>query len=106
MNILITGGNGFIGSHLTECLLRKGHNVTIFDRNLPSRDDVDFRLGDIKDSEAVMDAVNHCDRWVNLAGLLGTQEMLHKPHEAVAVNIDGALNVFQAAALHKKPGFR
>ena len=49
--------------------------------------DVQFMLGDIKDEDSVREAINLCDRWVNLAGLLGTQEMMENPIPAVEVNI-------------------
>ena len=69
MNVLITGGAGFIGSHLADALLTSGHTVRVFDnldpqvhgkeRHVPGYLDrnVEFRLGDIRDSVAVKDAL-------------------------------------------------
>ncbi|MCP6720481.1 MAG: SDR family NAD(P)-dependent oxidoreductase [Patescibacteria group bacterium] len=115
MKTLVFGGQGFIGSHVIDNLLEKGHSVTIFDRRTDkwmwdecgwNDKDVTFRLGDIKDRDAVIDAVAHCDNVINLAGLLGTQEMIENPIPTVEVNILGALNVFDAIRMHKKRGFQ
>ena len=115
MKILIFGGQGFIGSHLVDNFISKGHKVLLFDRVYQKsqwdeygwdKKDVQFMLGDIKDEDAVREAVNLCDRWVNLAGLLGTQEMLENPIPAVEVNIIGALHIFESARVHKKPGLQ
>lgn len=101
MKILVTGGNGFIGQHLVKHLTNLGHYAYVFDRF----GGADFK-GDIKDADAVFDAINQTDRWVNLAGLLGTAEMLQVPQIAVDVNIKGALNVFEAARLYGKTGLQ
>jgi len=104
MNILITGGAGFLGSHLVTNLLARGYEVTIFDRKQKSRYDAAFFYGDIKDREAVFEVVNQTDMWVNLAGLLGTSEMMNNPQSAIDVNVSGALNVFDAARQCGKRG--
>lgn len=115
MKILIFGGQGFIGSHLVDNFVSKGHKLLLFDRIYNKsawteygwdKKDVQFMLGDIKDEDAVREAVNLCDRWVNLAGLLGTQEMMENPIPAVEVNITGALHIFESARVHKKPGLQ
>jgi nucleoside-diphosphate-sugar epimerase len=114
MKILVIGGAGFIGSHLADNFLAKGHSVVIFDRSYKKElwDEygwsqnprVSFFLGDLKDRDSVADAVNHSDMWVNLGGLLGTAEMVSNPIPAVEVNILGSLNVYDAARLYKKRG--
>jgi nucleoside-diphosphate-sugar epimerase len=112
--VLLFGGQGFIGSHVVDNLLSKGYEVTIVDRKLDAdkfeeygwTGKVDFHLGDIKDRDVVMDAVYHCDAIMNLAGLLGTQEMMNNPIPAVEVNIIGAINVFDAIKAHNKRGFQ
>jgi nucleoside-diphosphate-sugar epimerase len=107
MKILVTGGNGFIGSHVVDNLLKKGHKVTIFTRHkeISSLWDkkVSCYLGDVKDAEAVNDAVSHHDGVINLAGILGTAETVSTPIESIEVNILGAINVFEAIKKHKIP---
>lgn len=105
--ILVTGGQGFIGSHLVDLLLEKGHSVTVYDRkdervSFPQWKEVRFFLGDIRDSEAISDAISHHDAVFNLAGLLGTSEMVTTPREGVEANILGALNVYEAVRKHGK----
>jgi UDP-glucose 4-epimerase len=116
MKIAVFGGAGFIGSHLVDNFLAKGHTVIIFDRfykkelwdeyGWSQNSKVHLFLGDLKDRDSVIEAVNQTDRWVNLAGLLGTSEMVNNPIPAVEVNIIGALNIFDAARLHKRPGLQ
>ncbi len=114
MKILITGGQGFIGCHLVDNLVAKGHKVTVFDRHYEEKkwedygwkNNVIFQLGDLKDRDAVFEAVRLNDIVVNLGGLLGTQEMINNPVPAVEVNIIGALNVFEAIRMHGRRGFQ
>lgn len=101
LNILITGGGGFIGSHLADYIKQQGHTPIIFDRKQRPGTDI---LGDIKDREAVLEGINQTDAWINLAGLLGTAEMINVPQPAVDVNIHGALNCFDGARIYKKRG--
>ena len=102
MRVLIYGGNGFIGRHLAE-RLRRDAKIFVFDRRQASS--VNF-LGDVKDAEAVTEAMLQCDRWVNLAGLLGTSELIDRAQDAVDVNITSALNVYNAALAQGKPGLQ
>ena len=114
MAILITGGCGFLGSHLVDQMVAEGCSVLVFDRVYKNElwDEygwsqnpmVSFMLGDIKDRDSVFEAVQQSDMWVNLAGLLGTAEMINNPIPAVEVNVLGALNVYDAARLYKKRG--
>lgn len=102
--ILVTGGNGFIGSHVVDNLIEKGFEVTVFDRfrHKPHRGDVNFYLGDVKDRDAVFEAVNKHDGVINLAGILGTAETVNNPIPSVEVNIIGALHVFDACRTFNK----
>ena len=114
MAILITGGCGFLGSHLVDQMVAEGCSVLVFDRvykkelwdeyGWSQNPMVSFMLGDIKDRDSVFEAVQQSDMWVNLAGLLGTAEMINNPIPAVEVNVLGALNVYDAARLYKKRG--
>lgn len=113
MKILVTGGQGFLGCHLVKHLKDQGHEPVIFDRSfryVHTEDSpegaVGFFQGDIRDREAVDEAINLTDRWVNLAGLLGTSELVNDPFPAIDTNIKGALNCFEAARKYGKPGLQ
>jgi UDP-glucose 4-epimerase len=102
--ILVTGGGGFIGSHVVDNLKERGHDVVIFDRVKRGyyREDVEIFLGDTTDASIVDDAVSHSDGVIHLAGILGTQETVDNPLPAIETNIIGGLNVFQAIRRYKK----
>lgn len=87
MNILVTGGTGFIGSSVTELLRRVGHTVSVFDITLGN---------DIRDTDQVKEAVRGKDVVVHLSGILGTDELFDAAQQAVDVNIKGAVNVLEA----------
>lgn len=99
MKILVTGGMGFIGRHVVERLLESGHQVSVMDRKVERQQEwegvVKFYLADIRDREAVMEAVFQQDGVINLAGILGTMETVDNPHPSVDTNIHGALNIFE-----------
>lgn len=108
--ILITGADGFIGSHLTEELVRLGSNVRAFihynsfnswgwlDRS-PSeiRNNLDVFAGDIRDPHGVRQAMKGCDAVLHLAALIAIPYSYHSPDTYVDTNIKGTLNVVQAA---------
>ncbi len=100
MKVLVTGGAGFIGSHVVELLAAEGHEPVIFDRR---RSKADF-LGDVLNATDVTEAISHSEGFIHLAGILGTQETIQNPRPAVETNILGSLNVLQAAAQYKVPG--
>jgi UDP-glucose 4-epimerase len=95
--VLVTGGSGFIGRHLCEELLEHGYEVIVFDRNPPPSRRYQIHQADIRDSCAVREAVSGCDGVFHLAGLVGTGYLETRTREAVEVNIQGTLNVFEAA---------
>lgn len=100
--ILVTGGAGFIGYHTVNNLIRRGWQVTVFDRYKPKvfREDCSFFLGDVKDRESVMEAVYHHDGVIHLAARLGTQESISSADESARVNILGSINVFDACKIY------
>lgn len=117
MHILVTGADGFIGSHLTEALVRAGHNVRAFvyynsfnswgwlDSAPPDiRASLDVFAGDIRDPHGVRNALHKCDAVMHLAALIAIPYSYHSPDTYVDTNIRGTLNVLQAARqldLHK-----
>lgn len=101
MNVLVTGGSGFIGSVLVESLVRRGHNVSTLDRS-PSkhRAGVSAHQGDIRTFDDVEGAIRGQDLVYHLAGLLGTHELVGDAVRALEVNVGGTINVLDACRIH------
>lgn len=110
MKILVTGADGFIGSHLTEALVKAGHEVRAFvlynsfgswgwlDRCLPEvRGKFEVFSGDIRDPHGVHEAMKGCDAVLHLAALIAIPYSYHSPDTYVDVNVKGTLNILQAA---------
>lgn len=108
--ILITGADGFIGSHLTEELVRQGYDVRAFvlynsfnswgwldDSPKEIRENLDIFSGDIRDPHGVKTAMKGCDIVLHLAALIAIPYSYHSPDTYVDTNIKGTLNIVQAA---------
>lgn len=108
--ILITGADGFIGSHLTESMVRRGYDVRAFvlynsfnswgwldhcGADVKGRFEV--FAGDIRDPNGVRQAMQGCDAVLHLAALIAIPYSYHSPDTYVDTNIKGTLNVLQAA---------
>lgn len=112
MKILITGGAGFIGSHLTEELLRQGNSVTILDNLstgtyeniLPIKNNRQFKFikGDILDEKLVNKSVRGVDAVYHLAAAVGVELVVKKPLESLTTNIKGSENILNKACKYKK----
>jgi UDP-glucose 4-epimerase len=108
MKILITGGAGFIGSHLAERLLLAGTQVRVLDNlstgkrdNLPSQHRfLDFVQGDIREKKTVSDCVRGMDAVVHLAAVASVQASIDQPMETHQTNFDGTLNLLEASRIH------
>uniref|UniRef100_A0A6M3JSR6 Putative NADH dehydrogenase n=1 Tax=viral metagenome TaxID=1070528 RepID=A0A6M3JSR6_9ZZZZ len=99
MKILITGGTGFLGSHLAEKLILLGHEVTTLDNQFTGCNTIknaNMRLGSITDLKIVDELVKDSDVVFHLAGILGTSETLDMIQKTNEVNINGTVNVLQA----------
>ena len=107
-SIVITGGTGFIGSHLTELMVKEGYKVTVFDRYNPNNDwgwleqsecknDCNIILGDIRDYDSVHKALAGCDAALHLAALIGIPYSYISPLAYIRTNIEGTYNVLEAA---------
>ena len=108
--VLVTGADGFIGSHLTESLLEKGYDVKAFAcynsfntwgwlDTLPTekREAIEVFTGDIRDPNGVREAMKGVDGVFHLAALIAIPFSYHSPDSYVDTNIKGTLNVLQAA---------
>ena len=106
--ILITGGNGFIGSHLCEFFVEKDYKVFSFDRynsnyNLNCLEDsvykkeIEFIFGDIRDYDSVNKAVKNCDTILHLAALIGIPYSYISPNAYIKTNVEGTYNILESA---------
>jgi len=101
---LVTGGAGFIGSHLTEELVRRGHQVRVADNlstgkrsNLDHVPGVDFLEGDLADLEFAQRAVRECDYVLHEAAMPSVPRSVKDPVSSNRANVDGTLNVLVAS---------
>ena len=104
MRFLVTGGAGFIGSHIVERLLKDGHYVRVLDNfssgkeaNLSFATSFELIKGDIRDYDTCLHACASIDYVLHQAALRSVPKSMTRPHEYNAVNIDGTVNVLQAA---------
>ena len=95
MKILITGGTGFIGSHLTQ-FLKKDHDVTIYDIKKPIEKDVKFILGDIIDGQKILQSFQDFDTVIHLAAAVGVENTETNPILTLNTNILGTKNILEA----------
>ena len=109
-NVLVTGADGFIGSNLTEALVRSGQKVRAFvfynsfdslgwlDSVSPEvQREIEFFAGDVRDPNGVREAMRDIDTVYHLAALIAIPFSYHSPDSYVDTNIKGTLNVLQAA---------
>lgn len=102
MRIAVTGGSGFIGSHVVDRLKAAGHDVVVIDRRVrPHRGDVGFEDIDILDLSSVIRATEGCDVAFHLAAVSNVNEAFKYPVYAVELNIVGTTHVLEAARIHK-----
>ena len=108
--ILITGADGFLGSHLTESLVRKGYSVRAFvmynsfnswgwldHASAEIKKCIEIFPGDIRDPHGVKAAMCDCDAVLHLAALIAIPYSYHSPDTYIDTNVKGTLNVLQAA---------
>ncbi|MFZ9209626.1 MAG: NAD-dependent 4,6-dehydratase LegB [Ilumatobacteraceae bacterium] len=113
MKILVTGADGFIGSHVVETLVKSGHDVRAFvlynsfnswgwldESDKAIRDSIDIFAGDIRDPHGVDKAVEKQEVILNLAALIAIPYSYHSPDTYIDTNIKGTLNILQAARRH------
>ena len=111
MKYLITGGAGFIGSHLVEKLIARGDQVVVFDNlstgsaiNLSGiREKITFHEGNILNKAAIDKLVSESDYVVHLAAALGVLNIVNKPLESLRTNLQGSEVVLEACDKYKKP---
>ena len=93
MRVLITGGSGFIGTHVAHALLKNGHDVCIYDLQPTSLSEVKYIQGDILDEQRLLSALLNRDAVVHLAAQVSVPESLRSPKKTHEINVIGTQNV-------------
>ena len=108
--VLVTGSEGFIGSHLVEELVKRNYSVKAFvlynsfnswgwldyiDSNI--KNNIDVFIGDIRDPNSVKEALKDCTQIINLAALIGIPYSYYSPDSYIDTNVKGTLNLLQSA---------
>ncbi|MBZ0294645.1 MAG: GDP-mannose 4,6-dehydratase [Anaerolineae bacterium] len=109
---LITGGAGFIGSHLAERLLALGHTVTVIDNlstgqfkniaPLAGKPDFHYAIEDIRNIHVIDRLVSECDVIYHLAAAVGVQKIISQPIETIEVNIGGTEVILKTARRYRR----
>jgi UDP-glucose 4-epimerase len=115
MRILITGGAGFIGSHLTDRLVADGHHITVLDNLVTGRKEnlsahlgggsVDFVDGSILDMTLLDKLIKETEYVFHLAAAVGVFNIVNHPLDSLMTNIRGTENVLEASHRYSKPVF-
>jgi UDP-glucose 4-epimerase len=113
MKVFITGGAGFIGSHLSERLLAEGSEVLILDdlstgsisniEHLIGRSGFNYRIGTVMDAPLVAEMVDRCDFTIHLAAAVGVKLIVERPVYTIENNVHGTEVVLNAVARKQKP---
>lgn len=102
MKVLVTGGSGFIGSHVVDKLREKGIEVRVFDMVMPTfRKDIEFYQGSLLDFEAIRMAMSGIEAVLHLAAIADVKDVYEDPHYAESINVRGTANVLEAARRSK-----
>jgi UDP-glucose 4-epimerase len=93
----VTGGSGFVGSHVVDALVRAGREVRVLDPKEPARNDVEWADVDMLDQEAVTDALKGVGPVFHLAAMADVNDIVADPAESVALNVLGVARILEAA---------
>lgn len=98
MKVLVTGGSGFIGSHVVDKLKNKGADVRVYDVIMPTfRKDIEYYQGSILDRTALGFAMDGIDTIIHLAAVADVKDVFGRPCYAESINVRGTINVLEAA---------
>jgi UDP-glucose 4-epimerase len=99
MKVLITGGSGFLGSHIADALTAAGHQAVIYDRvnSLWLQPGQAMVVGSVLDTDALNAAIAGCEAVYHLAAMASIGDAIERPREAVELNVMGTVNTLEAA---------
>jgi UDP-glucose 4-epimerase len=95
--IAITGGSGFVGSHVVDALLAAGYDIRVIDPKQPAQKNVEWADVDMLDQDSVTDAVKNAQAVFHLAAMADVNDIVADPAESVALNTLGVARVLEAA---------
>jgi UDP-glucose 4-epimerase len=95
--VAVTGGSGFIGSHVVDALLGAGHRVRVLDKRAPLQTQADWAEIDLLDQDTITDALKGCGPVFHLAAMADVNQVIAEPADSVAVTALGAAHVLEAA---------
>jgi len=112
MKYLITGGAGFIGSHLADRLINDGHEVTVIDNlstgklsninHLRGNPKFQIKVASVMDYHTLEKLVEECDQIYHLAAAVGVKLIMENPVETIITNVQGSENILKLASYHDK----
>ena len=97
MRVAITGGTGFIGSHVADRMIADGHTVRVLDAVRPEREDVEFAAVDICDLDGLVRELTGIDAVFHLAAMSNVDVCYEQPVQTLTTNVTGTANVWEAA---------
>lgn len=98
MKALVTGGAGFIGSHVVDKLRDKGIEVRVYDMVMPTyRKDIEYYQGSLLDLDSIRMALNKIDVVFHLAAIADVKDVFQDPHYSESINVRGTINILEAA---------
>jgi len=98
----VTGGSGFIGSHVVDALKDAGHDVVVIDHRVrPHRSDVGFEDVDLLDLSSMISATKGCEHIFHLAAVSNVNYAFKYPVYTTALNVQGTVNILEAARIHQ-----
>ena len=100
-NVLVTGGCGFIGSHIVDALVKKKYKVTILDLFKPKRKDVKFIKGSILNKSLVQSSLKNINYIFHLAAVSDINKVRDIPYDTIEINILGTTNLLEACRKNK-----
>ncbi|MEO8539894.1 MAG: NAD-dependent epimerase/dehydratase family protein [bacterium] len=101
MEVAVTGGSGFIGSHVVDHLIAAGHTVRVLDLKPPHRADVDWRPDDLRVPALAIEATRGCGAIMHLAAMANVNDVAAAPHDSIELNVSATGSLLEAARVNE-----